>query len=120
MIKYGRSNQGRQRYRCRCCGKAFNENTGTLFYRRRKSPAEILETLSLLSKGTSISAIKRAKGYKEDTINSWLLEAAEHMDMVSEALMRDYEVSACQIDGLWSYVKQKERNKKMRLAAKQV
>lgn len=87
IIKYGRSNQGRQRYRCSCCKKAFNENTGTLFYRRRKSSAEILETLSLLSKGTSISAIKRAKGYKEDTINSWLLEAAEHMEMVSEALM---------------------------------
>jgi len=30
--RFGKSRQGRQRYRCGHCGKCFNERTGTLFY----------------------------------------------------------------------------------------
>jgi len=114
IIKYGMSKQGRQRYRCKTCKKVFNENQGTLFYRRRKPASEILETLSLLSKGTSPAAICEAKGYKQETIMSWLKEAAEHTEAVSQVLLEDYQVSASQIDGLWSFVKHKGSKKGMK------
>jgi len=119
IIKYGLSKQGRQRYRCKRCKKAFNENQGTIFYRRRKAEKEILETLSLLSKGTSPSAIVESKGYKQETIQSWLDGAAKHVEQVSAALLQDYQVSEAQVDGLWSFVKHKGSKKNMKKAKKQ-
>jgi hypothetical protein len=43
IIKFGRSRQGRQRYRCKTCGQAFCETTGTLFYHRKTPEGEIIE-----------------------------------------------------------------------------
>lgn len=111
VILYGKSKQGMQRFFCKSCERAFNANYGTLFYRRRKSASEIIETLALLAKGTSISAIVAAKGYKEETVQSWLEEAAAHAEEVSAALLKGYNVSAAQIDGLWSFVAHKGSKK---------
>lgn len=111
IILYGKSKQGLQRYFCKSCERAFNANYGTLFYRRRKPASEIIETLALLAKGTSISAIIAAKGYKEETVQSWLDEAAAHAEEVSAALLRDYNISAAQVDGLWSFVAHKGSKK---------
>ena len=83
IILYGKSKQGIQRYYCKSCERAFSAHYGTLFYRRRKSASEIIETLALLAKGTSLSAIVAAKGYKEETVQSWLEEAAGHAEEVS-------------------------------------
>jgi transposase-like protein len=33
LIKFGRSRQGVQRYRCKSCGTTFTATRGTLFYR---------------------------------------------------------------------------------------
>ena len=60
IIRFGTSRQGKQRYRCNCCGKTFNENQGTLFYRKRTPEKEILETLALLAEGSRISSLSRA------------------------------------------------------------
>lgn len=111
IIAYGKSKQGVQRYYCKRCERAFNANKGTLFYRRRKSATEIIETLALLAKGTSLSAVVAAKGYKEETIGSWLEEAARHAEQVSAVLLKDYRVSAAQVDGLWSFVAHKGSKK---------
>ena len=111
VILYGKSKQGVQRYYCKSCERAFSANYGTLFYRRRKSASEIVETLALLAKGTSITAIVAAKGYKEETVQSWLGEAAGHAEEVSAVLLKSYDVSAAQIDGLWSFVAHKGSKK---------
>ena len=104
IIKYGRSKQGVQRYRCKSCATTFSATRGTLFYRKHAPPKDILETLALLAEGVRISSLSRAKGFKEDTILRWLREAARHAEAVEEALMDDYEVSKAQVDGLWAYV----------------
>ena len=116
IIAYGKSKQLVQRYYCKRCKRAFNANKGTLFYRRRKSASEIIETLALLAKGTSISAVVAAKGYKEETIGSWLEEAAAHASEVSAVLLKDYCVSAAQVDGLWSFVAHKGSKKGLKKA----
>ena len=111
IIKFGKSRQGRQRYRCKTCGVAFCETTGTIFHGRRKSEQEIVETLAWLAEGSRISSISRVKGYKEDTILDWLRDAAEHSEALEEVLMADYQISRGQLDGLWSYVLNKGEKK---------
>ncbi len=111
IIKFGKSRQGRQRYRCKTCGVAFCETTGTLFHGRRTPEKEIIETLAWLAEGARISSINRVKGFKEDTILDWLREAAKHAEAVEERLMAEHRVSRGQLDALWSYVGNKGEKK---------
>jgi transposase-like protein len=104
IIKYGRSKQGVQRYRCKGCTTTFAATRGTLFYRKHAPLKDILQTLALLAEGVRISSLSRAKGFKEDTILRWLREAARHAEAVEDVLLADYELSKAQVDGLWAYV----------------
>ena len=104
IIKYGRSKQGVQRYRCKSCATTFSATRGTLFYRKHAPPKDILETLALVAEGVRISSLSRAKGFKEDTILRWLREAARHAEAVEDVLLEDYRLSKAQVDGLWAYV----------------
>jgi transposase-like protein len=111
VIQYGKSKQGQQRFQCKTCQRTFNERKGTLFYRRKTPVKEILECLALLAEGSRISSISRVKGIKEDTILSFLREAADHVEQVEAILLNDYRISRAQIDGLWTYVGRKEGKK---------
>jgi transposase-like protein len=111
IIKAGKTRKGVQRFKCLTCDKYFVETTGTIFYRKRTPEDEILETLALLAEGNRISSLTRVKGYKEDTILSWLREAARHTGAVEEVLMKDYRIKRGQLDGLWAYVGNKGEKK---------
>ena len=108
IIRYGKTKAGRQRFQCKTCRQTFNERKGTLFYNRKTDEKDILECLALLAEGTRISSISRAKGIKEDTILSFLREAADHAEQVEAMLLNDYRISRVQIDGLWTYVGRKK------------
>lgn len=111
VIKAGKTRTGVQRFQCQTCGKYFVETTGTIFYRKRTPEEEILETLALLAEGSRISSLTRVKGHKEDTILSWLREAARHTEALEEVLMKDYQIKRGQLDGLWAYVGNKGEKK---------
>jgi transposase-like protein len=120
VIKFGRSRQDVQRYHCKGCQTTFTATRGTLFYRKHTPVKDILETLALLAEGVSISSLARAKGFKEDTILSWLRQAARHSEALEEVLLADYELSKAQIDGLWTYVRHKGQKGATRRAHRQV
>jgi transposase-like protein len=111
IIRYGKSPEGRQRYQCKTCKKTFNDRKGTLFYNRKTDEKDILECLALLAEGVRISSIHRAKGFKEDTILSFLREAAHHAAQVEAILLNDYRISQAEIDGMWAYVGRKQEKK---------
>jgi transposase-like protein len=111
IIKFGQSKAGRQRYRCKSCGQTFTETKGTIFYRRRTSEEEILDTLALIAEGNRISSLVRVKGHKEDTIIDWIREAGQHAAEIEAVLLSDYQLSRGQIDGLWAYVGHKGEKK---------
>lgn len=111
LIKAGKTPPGVQRYECKTCGKTFTATTGTIFFRKRTPEHEILETLALLAEGSRISSLSRAKGFKEDTILSWLREAAQHAETVEEVLLSEFHVKRGQIDALWAYVQHKGEKK---------
>jgi len=111
IIKFGQTQAGRQRYKCNRCGKTFTETKGTLFYRRRTSEKEILETLALIAEGNRISSLVRTKGHKDETIIGWIRDAGHHAEKIEAVLLADYQVSRGQIDGLWAYVGHKGAKK---------
>jgi hypothetical protein len=49
------------------CGKTFCETTGTVFYKKQKPDAEIIETLALVAEGVRVASLSRVKGFKEET-----------------------------------------------------
>ena len=111
LKKIGKTPRGVQRYQCKTCGKTFTETKGTIFYRKHAQQDEILEVLALLAEGTRISTLTRVKGIKEDTILSWLREAAQQAEAVEEILMKNYRIKRGQLDGLWAYVGNKGEKK---------
>jgi transposase-like protein len=111
LQKYGKTRRGVQRYRCKTCGKTFTETKGTIFYGKRTSEREILETLALLAEGNRISSLSRVKGHKEDTILAWLRQAAQHAEQIEDVLMATFQVKRGQLDGLWAYVRNKGEKK---------
>jgi transposase-like protein len=113
IIQYGKSKQGQQRFQCKTCQRTFNERKGTLFYKRKTPVKEILECLALLAEGSRISSISRVKGIKEDTILSFLREAADHAEQIEAILLNDYRIGRAEIDGLWTYVGRKQGKKKI-------
>ena len=67
IIKFGKSKQGVQRYRCKSCQTTFAATRGTLFYRKHTPLKDILETLALVAEGVRISSLSRAKGFSRRT-----------------------------------------------------
>jgi hypothetical protein len=67
-----------------------------------------LECLALLAEAVRISSISRSKGMKEDTILSFLREAAHSAEEVEAILVNEYEISQVQMDGLWTNVGHKK------------
>jgi|SRR5690606_3118082 len=107
IIKHAKTPQGKQRYRCKACGKTFSENKGTIFYGKLKPPEVIIETLLLIAEGTGIRATARIKEIHPETVLTWLKEAAAHAEEIEHILLEDYRVDRAQVDGLWSYVGKK-------------
>ena len=104
MLKYGKTDKGVQRYRCKTCKKVFAETKGTMFYRVRHSEEEIVECMALVGDRNSLAAIHRAKGIKEETVINWLERATMHVEQVEEYLIGSYKLSRVQMDALWTYV----------------
>src|SRR6185503_21004231 len=96
--KFGKTRKGVQRYQCKRCGQTFTATTGTIFFRKRTAEHELLETLALLAEGNRISSLSRVKGFKEDTILTWLREAADHAQQLEEVLMAEFKVKRGQLD----------------------
>lgn len=111
IIKAGKTKAGVQRYECLTCHRTFTATKGTLFYSKRTSAETILETLAFLAEGNRISSLSRVKGIKEDTILSWLREAAQHTDTINAVLLKDFKVKRGQLDGLWLFIQNKGQKK---------
>jgi transposase-like protein len=111
IIKFGKTDAGRQRYKCKTCDGTFTETKGTLFYRRRTPEDEILNALAQIAEGNRISSVARTTNHKEDTILDWIREAGRHAAAVEEVLLAEYHLTRGQIDGLWAYVGNKGRKK---------
>jgi transposase-like protein len=101
---------GRQRYHCRGCGAWFGETLGTPLYRLRTPPAEIGRALLVVMRRGSLRAAEEVTGHKYETISHWLKLAAKHAAALEDALVRDLELSAVEVDEFWSFVRRRTRS----------
>lgn len=104
MIKYGKTDSGVQRSRCKTCKKAFVHTKGTMFYRIRHSEEEVVECMEMVANRSSLAAIHRIKGIKEETVDNWLELAASHVEQFAENVVTKYQLSRVQLDALWTFV----------------
>src|SRR6266487_5322459 len=104
LIKNGKTDKGVQRYRCQTCQKTFTETKGTLLYRCRHKREEIVECLAMVGDRTSLAAIHRIKGIKEETVCRWMERAATQVEQIEEELVGPKKLSRVQKDALWAYV----------------
>lgn len=111
IIKFGKTQAGRQRHKCKTCNCTFVETKGTIFYRRRTPEDEIVGTLTLIAEDSRISSLARAKGHKEETIIDWIRAAGQHAERVEEMLLAEHRIERGQLDGLWAYVRNKGEKK---------
>jgi transposase-like protein len=84
VMKYGRTDKGTQRYRCKTCKKTFTETKGTVLYRIRHSEEEVIECITMVSERKSLAAIHRIKGIKEETVCRWMEKIEEQVQPLEE------------------------------------
>ena len=73
VIRHGRAANGKQRYRCKRCGRTFRENPGSAAY----APKKKQEILAAYRERTSLRGLTRIFGVSRTTVTAWLKEAAE-------------------------------------------
>ena len=68
---------------CKTCKQIWVITKDTFFYNLQSPVALILEVLKLLSEGMGLRAVCRAQGVSHETVSSWVLKAANHVNEVT-------------------------------------
>ncbi len=68
LVKYGMTPNGKQRYRCRTCGRQHRENPGSNAY----SDAEREIVLRAYQERSSLRGLSRTLGVARNTVNAGL------------------------------------------------
>ena len=62
----------------------------------------------------SIKDIVRVTGVSEETIGRWTKKAAQYLKTIHDFLLRDLDITECQVDELWSFVCMKKKTVKQK------
>ena len=87
---------------CVACGGYFLETHGTPSHGTRVPTERLVRVLALLVEGLGIRAAARVFEVDPNTVLAWLIEAADHLDAFSHALLHDVQVSQVQLDELYA------------------
>lgn len=101
-----KSRKNQQVY-CNRCKNSWVITKGTFFFHMKSSPKDALEVLFLLSEGMGMRAVCRAKGVTMDILQIWIVKAANHVNEVSSLLKEEMNLTGCQIDEFWSFIRKK-------------
>ena len=96
-----------QLLRCKTCNTRFSERNNTVFAGLRLDEKTITEILLCLAEGVSIRACARIKNVDKDTVQRILERARLHCEKVLNELLKDLNITECQLDELWSFVKKR-------------
>jgi transposase-like protein len=86
-----------QRCYCNVCEKTFSIKKGTIFYRLKTDPAQVMLVITLLAYGCPLQAIVVAFGFDERTVKSWWERAGDHCQQVHEHLVEGRQLDLGQV-----------------------
>jgi IS1 family transposase/transposase-like protein len=99
----GHPNGGQERqFHCTACAGYFLESHGTLFYGKRVAPEKLVWAIAALAEGLGIRAVARVFEVDPNTVLSWLVEAAAHLEAFSGHFVRNVQVDQVQLDELFA------------------
>ena len=84
------------------------ETQGTIFYCSKASPDKIILALKIMSEGVGIQSTSRILDLDANTVQDWLKQGSEHMEAVSNYLMRELHLSQVQVDELWALLGERD------------
>jgi len=93
--------------RCKTCNKRFSERHHTVYSGLRLEEQTITDILSCLAEGMSIRGCARIKGVSKDTVQRILERTRVHCQKVLIELLYDLNLTECQLDELWSFIKKR-------------
>lgn len=95
--------------KCEECGTYFSERKGTVYYGIKKPDYIFDQVMLLLMMRVAIKDITRFIGISEETIGRWIKKAAGYLQALHDRVLKDLEVTECQIDEVWSFVLMKKK-----------
>jgi transposase-like protein len=101
------SGETKQMFKCNICGKRFSETQSTIFAGSHYSDKTINSIIVCTAEGNGVRATARILGLNKDRVNSIVLKAGNHADMMLSSLLRSLHLNECQMDELWSFVNKK-------------
>ncbi|MDY7091330.1 MAG: IS1 family transposase [Acidobacteriota bacterium] len=110
-IKWGKDENGHQRYRCKQCGSTFAQRPARPLGNHRIPMERAILVLNLLVEGSSIRAIERITGTHRDTVCRLLRTVGDRCAELLDRLVVDVEVEDVQADEIWGFVGMKQKTK---------
>jgi len=87
---------------CLNCHGYFLETLGTPFHAKQVDPDKLVWAITALAEGVGIRAVARIFETDPNTVLSWLVEAAEHLEAFSRYHLRDIYADHIQMDELFA------------------
>jgi IS1 family transposase/transposase-like protein len=87
---------------CLNCHGYFLETLGTPFHGKRVDPDKLVWAITALAEGLGIRAVARVFETDPNTVLSWLVEAAEHLEAFCRYHLHDLHVEQVQMDELFA------------------
>jgi len=109
IIRFGKQQNGTQRYQCTECKRTFARTLGTPFFHKHLKKKEIINICKMLSEKTSFRAIGRITGHHKDTICSIADAVAKHCKKFNEYFITELKLTPIEVDEMWSFVKKKKK-----------
>jgi IS1 family transposase/transposase-like protein len=95
-----------RQFHCVVCDTYFLETHGTPLYDKPRPAERIVRALTAAAEGLGIRAIARVFDVDPNTVLAWLSEAADQLQVFSQYLLHDVQVSQVQFDELYARVSQ--------------
>jgi hypothetical protein len=91
----------------KCKTKPFSVRKGTMFFDLRTPIDKIISVLSLLASGIGVNALCRQQEVTSDSLRSWIVLAATHVDAFTAYMQQNMHLEQVQIDEFWSFIRKK-------------
>src|SRR5258708_24137997 len=109
--KFGKNRQGKQRFYCNTCKRAFIERQETLRNDLRLPLDKTLQCLHMLLEGCSLRSVSRMTGVHKQTIMDMLVIAGERCEKLMQDRIKGVAVKDVEADEIWGFIQFKNRHK---------